>query len=199
MFSTVPSHVGTGKAEHDFPIGTTRGMFWFIESHINGHARCQLQFGTKSQPVFISATIQSPVIGFSIDTSPTGIFKCFSIGYGIAIGNAFQCTIDHMVITHTTIIIEPELAFTRKVLKTSTHAAMLALETVVIKQVRAVQMMVSTADAAIAKTAVKGRTNVRSACHRTLGKPNLARLVVIMAYRLHCFCTIEGLPILLKA
>ena len=70
-----------------------------------------------------------------------------------------------MVITHTTIIVETELAFTRKILKTSTHASMLALETVVIKQIRAVQMMVITADAAIPKTAVKGRTNVRSACH----------------------------------
>ena len=76
---------------------------------------------------------------------------------------------------------------------------MLALETVIIKQVRAVQMMVIPTDAAIAKTAVKGRTNVRSACHRTLGKPNLAGLVVIMAYGLHRFCAVEGLPILLKA
>ena len=199
MFSTVPSHIGTSKAEHDFAIGTTGRVFWFIESHINGHARCQLQFGTKSQSVFISATVQSPMIGFSIDASPARIFKGFSIGHGIAIGNTFQCTIDHMFITHTTIIVETELAFTRKILKTGTHASMLALETVVIKQVRAMQMMVITADVAIAKTAVKGRTNVRSACHGTLGKPNLAGLVVIMAYGLHRFCAVEGLPILLKA
>ena len=45
---------------------------------------------------------------------------------------------------------------------------MLALETVVIKQVRAVQMMVIPTDAAIAKTAVKGRTNVHRA-PRNLG------------------------------
>lgn len=74
MFSTVPSHIGTGKAKHDFTISTTGGMFWFIESHVNGQARCQLQFGTKSQPVFISATVQSPMIGLSIDTSPQRAF-----------------------------------------------------------------------------------------------------------------------------
>ena len=26
MFSTVPSHIGTGKAEHDFTISTTGGV-----------------------------------------------------------------------------------------------------------------------------------------------------------------------------
>lgn len=84
-------------------------------------------------------------------------------------------------------------SFRRKIFKTSALMRLCCTETVVIKTSSRRANDGHPYDAAIAKTAVKGRTNVHSATD--MGKPNGGIGRRNGLYRLHRFCAVEGLPI----
>ena len=94
MFSTVPRHVGTSKTEHDFAVGTTRRVFWFIKSHINRHARCQLQFGANSQSIFIHALPLVCISLLILDTATALIaeFTASTLEYRVVLRSVVSIT-----------------------------------------------------------------------------------------------------------